>query len=219
LIALFLPLAALMGVLSEPVCHALADATIARANDDSDLRTALEGSPAQHERLVGVALAVRSFSLGNDDAALPPGTDYHDAITPDAVSHLRDVRTVFIACELGFALVFAALLVLIIIAVRRSGATCLSRPLIIGGAVPLAAALILGLAITLDFSAFFTWMHSLFFASGTWTFPADSLLIRALPFEFWVGCAAVWAGSMAGLCIVAILAGLLLKRRTKSAPH
>jgi integral membrane protein (TIGR01906 family) len=208
LIAVFLPLVALMAVLSEPVCHTLADASIASTQGASDGFTAEE-----HEQLVAVALAVRDFSLGNDNAALPLGTDYREAITPDAVSHLLDVRTVFIAAEVACVLVLAALIILAVMTVRRFGAGQLARPLIIGGAVPLAAAVLLGMVIALDFSAFFTWMHGLFFASGTWVFPADSLLIRALPLDFWLSCAVVWAGGMALLCLLSIVEGALLARR------
>ncbi len=195
---IFLPLAALMIVLSPPVCQVLADATVGFAD---------------HEYLVTIAMAVRDFSLGNDAAAFPLGSDYRTAMTPDALQHLLDVRTVFIACEIAAAVLCAALVVLCILVVRHSGARHLARPLIIGGAVPLAAAALLGAAVAIDFYAFFAWMHSLFFAAGTWTFPADSLLIRALPTGFWTGCAVVWAICMALLCIASLVTGILLKRR------
>jgi len=192
-----------MVVLSAPVCHLLADLAIGQSALD----------PSEHEYLVGIAMAVRDFSLGNDAAALPIGEDYRTAMTPDALYHLLDVRVVFVLSELACGFVGVALLVLAIIAVKRAGGGVLARPLIIGGAIPLAMALILGIAIAVDFSAFFVWLHGLFFADGTWTFPADSLLIRALPFEFWVSCAVVWAGSMALFCLISIGSGAVLERR------
>lgn len=204
----FIPLAALMVVLSEPVCLALAQASI----------VSLPGASEEHDFLVSVAMAVRDFSLGNNAAAMPAGEDYRTAITPDAIAHLLDVRIVFIAALYATMLLFLALVILIVVVVRRSGVKALARPLVAGGAVPLAAAAILGVAITLDFNAFFTWMHGIFFASGTWTFPADSLLIRALPYEFWIACAVVWAASMAVLCAVSIVLGALFGRRPASAP-
>jgi integral membrane protein (TIGR01906 family) len=203
ILALFLPLAALMVVLSAPVCQALADATIVRS----------AAAPDEHDRLVQVALAVRDFSLGNDAADLPQGEDYRTAMTPDAIAHLLDVRTVFIAAEIAAAVLLISLVLVCVVAVRRHGARHLVRPLLIGGAVPLAAAALLGLVVALDFSAFFTWMHSLFFAAGTWTFPADSLLIRALPTDFWIGCAVVWAACMALFCLIALGVGMLLATR------
>jgi len=205
ILALFLPLAALMVVFSTPVCQALAEAAIPQNAAD----------PAEHEELVSTALAVRDFSLGNDNAAMPTGSDYHTAITPDAVSHLLSVRTVFLTCVFACILLFVALLVLIIIAVKRKGSGVLARPLIIGGAIPLAAAIVLGVVVMVDFEGFFVWMHGLFFAAGTWTFPDDSLLIRSLPYNFWVSCGVVWAASMAVLCLISVIIGIVFARRSR----
>jgi len=44
-----------------------------------------------------------------------------------------------------------------------------------------------------SFDALFTWFHSLFFAPGTWQFPADSLLIVLFPEAFWIACGIAWA--------------------------
>lgn len=201
--AIFLPLAALMVVLSEPVCHTLAEAAIPQDSNN----------PSEHDYLVDIAMGVRDFSLGNDNANLPHGSDYRTAMTPDVLSHLLDVRVVFIACEFVCAVLFVALVFLIIVARNRRGVKFLAKPLIIGGVIPLVAALVLGIAITLDFSAFFTWMHGIFFADGSWTFPADSLLIRSLPYSFWLSCAGVWAVCMVLFCIVSIVAGVVLLRK------
>jgi len=58
-----------------------------------------------------------------------------------------------------------------------------------------------------DFDAFFTWFHSLFFAEGTWVFPYEALLIRVFPLRFWVAAAATWGAlvliSAVGLCLFA----------------
>ena len=198
-----MPLASLMFVLLEPVCRALAHASIASSGAHS----------GEQEYLVEVAMAVRDFSLGNNAAAMPSGDDYRTAITPDAISHLLDVRVVFLALTVLFVAVLIAVVVLVIIAIKRKRSRALAPALIIGGLVPLAASIVLALVVVVDFSAFFTWMHGLFFADGTWTFPYDSLLIRSLPVGFWISCAAVWAGGMALLCIGSIVCGLLLKRR------
>lgn len=205
--AVGIPLTALMVVLSEPVCYALADASIAQNTTD----------PTEHEYLVETALAVRDFSLGNDAAVLPTGDDYKTTLTPDALSHLLDVRVVFLVTELAWVVVCITLLVLIVIAARSEGRRYLVCPLLIGGVVPLGIAGLLAMAVAIDFSAFFTWMHSLFFTEGTWTFPADSLLIRSLPFNFWVGCAVVWGAIMALLCSASILIGVLCAQRTQRA--
>jgi len=210
LLAVFLPLAALMVVLAPPVCQALAQRAIAQNVAD----------PLEQEHLVAVAMAVRDFSVGNDDAAMPAGVDYRYAITADAIEHLLDVRVVFVGAEIACLLLLVILLVLVGLTWRRSKSAALKRPLTIGGLIPLLAALGLGIAVFVDFDAFFTWLHSLFFADGSWTFPADSLLIRALPYNFWLSCAVVWALCMAVFCCICIAVGLVLpKRRGVAAAH
>jgi len=200
-----------MVVLSEPVCRALAETSIAEHVSD----------PNEQTFLVDTALAVRDFSLGNNAAPMPAGEDYRNAITPDAIAHLLDVRVVFLASELAFFVLFLALTILMIVAVRRTKAGSrvgyLVRPLIIGGIIPLVAALLLAIVIAVDFGAFFVWMHGIFFADGTWTFPADSLLIRSLPYKFWIASAFVWAGSMVLLCVISIAVGILLVRLGRRA--
>jgi integral membrane protein (TIGR01906 family) len=199
-----------MVVLSGPVVQGLAELSIPTDADN----------PAEHEQLVIIAMAVREFSLGNDNAPLPKGPDHRTAITPDAISHLLDVREVFVASEVAFVLLLGVLLALVLIQRKRKGRASLKIPFIVGGAIPLTAAAILGIAVVIDFGLFFTWLHSIFFAEGTWTFPADSLLIRSLPFNFWAACAAVLVGSMALLCALSVFIGVLLGRlkKTRTAP-
>ena len=61
-----------------------------------------------------------------------------------------------------------------------------------------------------SFDAFFTAFHGLFFAAGTWTFPADSLLIRLFPEPFWEASGAAWAALvLAGAGLLALAARLL----------
>ncbi|MDR3137060.1 MAG: DUF1461 domain-containing protein [Coriobacteriales bacterium] len=202
LCALFCPLAALMITLSPPVTHWLAEAYV-----DSS------GSSFSHEQLVELADAVRDFSLGNDQAFLPTGTDYRSAITAEALTHLLDVRVVFLSCEAAAVLVMLALVICGIQLVRRRGLGALRRPLIEGGAIPLCLAALLALAVWLDFTTFFRLLHGLFFAAGSWVFPADSLLIRALPEPFWLGCALVWTAATITLCLVCVAGGFFIGRR------
>ncbi|NTU90272.1 MAG: hypothetical protein HGA54_10325, partial [Actinobacteria bacterium] len=49
----------------------------------------------EHSEMVAVAEGVRAFSLGDDEADLPLGTDYKTALTQDAIDHLLEVRAVF----------------------------------------------------------------------------------------------------------------------------
>ncbi|MDR1358436.1 MAG: DUF1461 domain-containing protein [Coriobacteriales bacterium] len=203
LVAVYIPLAALMVVTSAPVSTALMDDALKQTTQDG----------ADREYLLEVATAVREFSFGDDAAAMPTGEDYRSSLTSDAITHLLDVRVVFLTVEYVSIGVLLALILLLTLAVRRYRVKILVLPLIVGGGVPLACALVLGVAIAIDFAAFFAWMHSLFFADGTWVFPADSLLIRALPTGFWLSSATVWAVCMVLLCGISIAAGVFFRWR------
>jgi uncharacterized membrane protein len=64
-----------------------------------------------------------------------------------------------------------------------------------------------------DFSSFFAWFHGLFFKSGTWTFPAGSLLIRLFPERFWELSGGAWGA----LVLLGGGALLLASRLTRAA--
>ena len=203
LIAALCPLLALMLCLSPPLTPLVAAFTVQPASDFS------------REYLVQTAVALRDFCLGNDLAPLPTGSDYQIAITNDALAHLLDVRGVFIGLEVATTLATLLLVLSLVVLLKFGGLRVLSKPLLIGAAIPLAIALLLAAAIWIDFSGFFAALHSLFFAAGSWVFPADSLLIRALPQAFWLSCALIWAGAMALLCVSCLLLGIgVLSRAT-----
>ncbi len=205
LLAIYIPLAALMVVSSAPVCQFLLEDALKQSTESKEERDAL----------IAVAMGVRDFTFGNDDADMPTGEDYRTAITPDAVDHLLDVRSVFLVVEYFGVGVLLALILLLTLTVRRYSAAFVVKPLIIGGAIPLVAAIALGIYSAVDFNAFFAWLHGLFFAAGTWTFPAESLLITSLPYQFWVSCAVFWAIAMVLLCAISIGVGVFFQRRTR----
>ncbi|MDR2108375.1 MAG: DUF1461 domain-containing protein [Coriobacteriales bacterium] len=80
----------------------------------------------------------------------------------------------------------------------------LTQALVIGALTPLVLAVCLAVVGFLNFEALFSAMHRIFFAEGSWLFAADSLLIRALPEGFWIGCALVWALSLLLLCLIVL---------------
>lgn len=63
-----------------------------------------------------------------------------------------------------------------------------------------------------DFNGMFRALHQLFFSQGNWEFPYDSLLICALPTEFWMGMGAVWLVAAVVLSILSIVIGRKLRR-------
>jgi hypothetical protein len=60
----------------------------------------------------------------------------------------------------------------------------------------------------------------MFFRAGTWTFPADSLLIRLFPERFWEASGAVLAAlSLLGGATLAIAARLLRVNASRQLLH
>lgn len=192
-------------VLTKPVTHILADAFV---ND--------ELSVLSHEDLVQTADSVRAYALGERGAELPLGDDDRISFDQDMLDHLIDVRTVF----QGVLLIAAVLTVLVPVACvlysRTWGRRPLGRVLTAGGIVPVAVALLLGSVGAFNFDALFVGMHSLFFQDGTWTFPADSLLICALPIPFWIGAALTWVVALIVICVVIVIVGRILGRENLS---
>ena len=193
-------------------------------------------TPFSHDDLVQAALATRDYTVGSNDreAVFAMLADINrsaqtrfadaseeelaaapDAFTLDAeaLSHLDDV----------FGVVSAAFLVLGAVALV-AGATCafvgvrggkraLGATLAVAGGAVLAVFAALALWVLVDFNGFFAAFHSLFFADGTWTFSYESLLITMYPPAFWMGMGAVWLAVTGGLSILAIVAGIILRRR------
>lgn len=79
-----------------------------------------------------------------------------------------------------------------------------------GGVVVVAFAA-LGVWAVVNFDGFFRTFHQLFFAQGNWEFPYDSLLICALPTEFWMGMGIVWLVVALVLAVLSIVIGRRLQ--------
>lgn len=118
----------------------------------------------------------------------------HEAgLTDGELSHLADVRSVF---GLGARVLAGAILLLTLTMVPGPpGARCArlqaaaGRALVAGACL---AAVLVALG-ALAFEPLFAGFHAIFFAAGTWVFPADSLLIVTFPERFWALSAAASA--------------------------
>ena len=130
----------------------------------------------------------------------------------ETVSHLDDCYRIAqsgvawaVACVIAaiFAFAFTGL---------TGGKRRVAAALLGAGGVVLTAFAALGIWAIVDFNGLFTTFHRLFFAQGGWTFPYDSLLICALPTEFWMGMAFVWLAVSALLSILSILIGFKLRK-------
>lgn len=143
--------------------------------------------------VVRLSASVRALVADAEYDPLPPTWKGAPAFDAAAVSHLLDVRAVISAARLatGAAALLLALYVSVTIAThqldRLSAGLRAAVALLVGSVV---LALIAAFA---DFEWLFTRFHGLFFRSGTWTFAADSMLIRLFPEPFWVASGASWA--------------------------
>ncbi|WP_246018547.1 TIGR01906 family membrane protein [Arthrobacter crusticola] len=132
------------------------------------------------------------------------------------VSHMADVKAVL---QLSFAAAFVLLVVGIAacayLARRYKGG--IRRALFSGAVLTLVLIVVLAVSAVLAWEVFFTSVHAVFFADGTWTFRVDDTLIRLFPEQFWTDAAA----TVGFLVLAATLLTLVLtwptrRRREKS---
>lgn len=143
-------------------------------------------------------------------AAFENASDVY-VLTDDALSHLDDVFNVISGAKIALiALALCAALGLVLLGMRV-GKKRVAAVLMVAGAAVLCIFALLALWVVIDFTGFFTAFHSLFFASGTWTFSAQSLLISMYPPEFWISMGAVWLATTTLACIVALIVGFVVK--------
>jgi integral membrane protein (TIGR01906 family) len=150
------------------------------------------------EQTLEAAEAVRRYVLDADAPPLPERLGGRTAFDAAASSHLVDVRNVLVPARRVALAAGALVLVWAMLRRRRQRLlriTVRAAIALLGGAIGLAV--VIGI---IDFDAFFTWFHGLFFAPGTWMFPADALLIQVFPLPFWMSAAAVWAALVLATC-------------------
>lgn len=163
--------------------------------------------------VVRLSAQVRSLVADSTYTPLPSEWNGTTAFDAGAVSHLLDVRTVLSVARLatGVSALLLALYVSWGIARRRLS--------VLASGLRAAAALLVFCVVAAvvvafsDFESLFAVFHGLFFASGTWTFPADSLLIRLFPERFWVASGAAW-GALVLVGAAALFVAARLLRAT-----
>jgi integral membrane protein (TIGR01906 family) len=141
---------------------------------------------------------VRALVADREFDPLPATWAGAPAFDAAAVSHLMDVRRVIGGARFatGIAALLLALYTAFGIARRRFVRLAAGMR---AGAVLTGVVLVVALiAAVSDFTWLFTAFHGLFFTAGTWTFPADSLLIRLFPERFWMASGGAWA-ALAGV--------------------
>lgn len=146
-----------------------------------------------------LAQAARRFVVsGNEDAK----ATLSDVMSTEAVTHLDDVRRVIAGANAATALLALLAAAWIGLAAYHGRFGTVAAALRI--AAVLAAGLVFAIAVfaAVDFDAFFSAFHALFFAPGTWVFPSDSVLIRLFPEPFWVAAGVAWGA------LICLLAGV-----------
>lgn len=126
------------------------------------------------------------------------------------VSHMADVKLVILSA-FGAGALLILLSLIAVIYLRRRSPGGVRRGLFAGSIVTLVIIIGLGVLAALGWEQFFAQFHSVFFASGTWTFSLQDTLIRLFPGQFWVDGGIV----VAGLVLIASLVTLILTWPTR----
>ena len=126
------------------------------------------------------------------------------------VSHMADVKVVILSA-FGAGVLLILLSLIAVVYLRRRSPGGVRRGLFAGSIATLVIITSLGVLAVLGWEQFFAQFHSVFFASGTWTFSLQDTLIRLFPAQFWVDGGIV----IAGLVLLASLVTLILTWPTR----
>ncbi|WP_052274460.1 DUF1461 domain-containing protein [Arthrobacter sp. L77] len=127
------------------------------------------------------------------------------------VGHMADVKGV-LGLSFFIALVLLVLAVLACVYLARHYRGGIRRALFSGAVLTLVGIAVLTVLAVLAWETFFTQVHALFFADGTWTFRVDDTLIRLFPEQFWTDSAV----TVAVVVLAATLLTLVLTWPTKA---
>lgn len=177
---------------------------------------ALTGLPEPELR--ELAEQVRYFVTHVDSPPLPATIAGEPGFDESSVSHLVDVRKVIVTAR------WITLIATILLggvsaeALSRGELRGVSGGLRTAGWSTAGVVVLLGLVGTLDFDWFFSAFHGVFFEAGTWTFPADAMMIRIFPLPFWTLAAASWASLTLILAAALVVFGVIGKRVARDMP-
>lgn len=130
----------------------------------------------------------------------------------NALSHLQDCTPIFTTGRISVGVVGGFALVGLIALGILAGRKRIGGTLIAGSALVIGILVALGIWAAVDFDGIFTWMHTLFFAQGSWVFNSDSLLITLFPEAFWAAMAGLWIISSVIFALIAGIVGKILSR-------
>ena len=145
------------------------------------------------EMAVETAEQVRAFVIAGDTTALPEEVSGRPGFDAKTGSHLEDVRDLVRAVRAGAGVAAAILAAWAAWCLAKGRVGALARGLTAGAIVAGVLALLTVVFAVADFGSAFSAFHGIFFAEGSWTFPADSLIIQLFPVAFWASAGAALA--------------------------
>lgn len=182
-----------------------------------------EGSGFTQEQIVEAALATKDYTVvDNNEEKLMDELrritgleDPSRLLDGEVLSHLDDV---YYVVDGGRGVIIGLMIASFVLCVflALSG-----KKQLLGATLRRAGGSVFGIFVALalwcliDFNGFFTLLHSLFFADGTWLFDAKSLLIRMYPTQFWIGMGVVWLCTSLICSVLCFILGTLLKRKKR----
>ena len=133
------------------------------------------------------------------------------------VSHMADVKLVFLSA-FGAGALLTLISIIAIIYLRRRTPGGVRRGLFAGSIVTLVLIIGLGTLAALGWQQFFTEFHRIFFAAGSWTFALEDTLIRLFPGQFWIDAGLVIAALVLITAVVTLILTWPTRRRRGLAP-
>ena len=167
-------------------------------------------------------LGLRSIEAGSEgitlleNATLPDGSPAFDE---RELSHMADVRALFVPIQRGGLVIVLAIAVLAVALARTRLRTAAPRGLLAGALATLVVAVLLVPVILLGFDGFFTRFHEMFFEGDSWRFSSTDTLIRIYPERFWEDVSQLAATiTVVQAIVLAPLAWWWLRSAKRSAP-
>ncbi len=173
------------------------------------------GDPAAQPRPTDLATLLRwherwsAYVLGRSTDPLLGSDD--PAFTTDEVSHMADVRRVFIGAQAAMYVSLVVLILLIGLALRRGPRT--AGLLLRNGALAVGAVvLVVGIVAAVAFEPVFLAFHYVFFPQGNFLFGPGSNLIRLYPEAYWYAVTLRVGVAFVVMTAVVALIGWLMSR-------
>ncbi|MDP2183342.1 MAG: DUF1461 domain-containing protein [Actinomycetota bacterium] len=160
----------------------------------------------------------RYVADGSVGQTLPAVVGARSGFDASATAHLDDVRAVMEATRLATGLSAALLAVWMLAAFVSRRWRVVTGALRAAAGIAVSGTVLASAIAALDFDRFFAGFHGLFFETGTWTFPADTLLVQLFPEAFWVAAGVAWAGLLLfAAAALAVGAGVVDARLARSS--